>query len=516
MAEIKISDLIPKGENIAATDLFVISQDMGGGVYETKSITGDEILGAVSPTAVEVRNQSGATIYKGTIVYISSASGGKALISKAQADTEATSSKTLGVVQADIANNANGNVLTNGLLVGLDTRTTATHPFTTDTLAIGDNIYLSPITAGYITNVKPIAPNNMVSVGKVLDTSSTDGKILYEIINGFEIGELHDVNTTGAMTDDVLSLFADGVWKPKAISSGITIGTTPITSGVAGRVLFEGAGNVVQESATFNFATATNQLNIGASTYLKGGTGFADSLATGWGLYNCGLQSVFNANNQGIWNVNTLSIGMASPTARLDVRAQGALSTDIAFRVRNSADNLNMFQVNGDNSINLLGESNNGTLKILKKTGHSVDLVHRSSNTTPSIFRIKAEAAGGSTGQISLTPVGDFGTTFTTSGFMAGISSLEGSNINGSFGGNACAFIMQNSLGYNIYGTIPSTCPINHFAMYSADITAGNAAPHFRTENGSIIKLYKQDLPTSPTNAELATFLSNLGLANLI
>jgi hypothetical protein len=42
-----------------------------------------------------------------------------------------------------------------------------------------------------------------------------------------------------------------------------------------------------------------------------------------------------------------VGIGTSSPSARLDVRAQGALSTDIAFRVRNSADSLNIFVING-------------------------------------------------------------------------------------------------------------------------------------------------------------------------
>jgi hypothetical protein len=41
-------------------------------------------------------------------------------------------------------------------------------------------------------------------------------------------------------------LSADRSW---TISTGITIGTTAITSGTVGRVLFEGTGNVVQESA---------------------------------------------------------------------------------------------------------------------------------------------------------------------------------------------------------------------------------------------------------------------------
>lgn len=42
-----------------------------------------------------------------------------------------------------------------------------------------------------------------------------------------------------------------------------------------------------------------------------------------------------------------VGIGTTSPQSRLDVRAQGALSTDIAFRVRNSADTANLLQVNG-------------------------------------------------------------------------------------------------------------------------------------------------------------------------
>jgi hypothetical protein len=42
-----------------------------------------------------------------------------------------------------------------------------------------------------------------------------------------------------------------------------------------------------------------------------------------------------------------VGIGTDSPQSRLDVRAQGALSTDIAFRVRNSADTHNFLLVNG-------------------------------------------------------------------------------------------------------------------------------------------------------------------------
>jgi hypothetical protein len=50
------------------------------------------------------------------------------------------------------------------------------------------------------------------------------------------------------------------------ISTGITIGTTAITSGTVGRVLFEGTGNVVQESANLFWDNTNGRLGIGTST----------------------------------------------------------------------------------------------------------------------------------------------------------------------------------------------------------------------------------------------------------
>ena len=50
------------------------------------------------------------------------------------------------------------------------------------------------------------------------------------------------------------------------ISTGITIGTTAITSGTIGRVLFEGTGNVVQESANLFWDNTNGRLGIGTSS----------------------------------------------------------------------------------------------------------------------------------------------------------------------------------------------------------------------------------------------------------
>ena len=60
------------------------------------------------------------------------------------------------------------------------------------------------------------------------------------------------------------------------------------------------------------------------------------------------------------------------------------------------------------------------------------------------------------------------------------------------FGANAQGVYAQ------ITDAAPTTSPADMFQMYSADIQAGEAAPHFRTEHGDVIKLYQQALIADP------------------
>jgi hypothetical protein len=173
------------------------------------------------------RNSTGSTLYKGTIVYISGSTGNRPNFIKAKADVESTSAGTFGVIDSDLANNTDGYVLCLGYLDTLDTRSTAAHPFTSDTLADGDTIYLSPTTAGYITNVKPSAPNHLVYLGKVTRTSPTLGTIVYRIQNGYELDELHDVAITSKTNNDVLQYdSATTLWKNKALTTASVASST--------------------------------------------------------------------------------------------------------------------------------------------------------------------------------------------------------------------------------------------------------------------------------------------------
>jgi hypothetical protein len=166
------------------------------------------------------RNSTGSTLYRGTVVYLNGATGNRPNFAKAQANAEATSAGTFGIIVDDLANNTDGYCIALGYLDNLDTRTTATNPFTTDTLSAGDTLYLSPTNAGYITNVKPSAPNHLVYVGKVTRTGSTNGTIVYRIQNGYELEELHNVAITSVADKQLLSYdSATSLWKNKSVTT---------------------------------------------------------------------------------------------------------------------------------------------------------------------------------------------------------------------------------------------------------------------------------------------------------
>jgi hypothetical protein len=203
--------------------------DMTKAVYDQDN---DGIVDFAEALKTEVRNSTGATLRKGYIVYLSGSTGNLPNAVLGLATSDSTSAQTFGVVYEDIANNSNGYVVTLGQINTLDTRTTAAHPFTADTLVDGDVLYLSPTTAGWVTHTKPVAPNHMVYVGMVVRTSPTNGTIQYRIQNGYELDELHDVVATSPANNDVL--YYDGatsLWKTKGLTkSDVGLGNVDNTS----------------------------------------------------------------------------------------------------------------------------------------------------------------------------------------------------------------------------------------------------------------------------------------------
>jgi hypothetical protein len=146
-------------------------------------------------------------------------------------------------------------------------------------------------------------------------------------------------------------------------ATGLTIGTTPISSGTIGRVLFQGTGNVLQQSGNLFWDSTNNRLGIGTDTpaftfqtYRNTSAGYLASFNSGATLNtNASLTiRIENANlpslqalNAGAGGFNTFAlnplggnilIGTTTDAGfRLDVNGNTRINGDItAIRVVSS------------------------------------------------------------------------------------------------------------------------------------------------------------------------------------
>ena len=256
--------------------------DMSKSTYDTDN---DGVVDAAETIRIIVRNSTGATLGKGQIVYLSGATGNRPNALLAKADAEATSSKTIGMVTANIANNSDGYVAVNGTLHDLDTTA----------FTAGDSLWLSATTAGgMIANTPPAEPNHAVFIGYVARAHATQGRVTLAIQNGYELTELHGVEITSVANNDILKYNStSGLWEnSNALSSKqdtITGAATSIVSSnlTASRALIsDGSGKVATNAVTSTelgylsgvTSAIQTQLNSkvssggGASNYYLGGS----------------------------------------------------------------------------------------------------------------------------------------------------------------------------------------------------------------------------------------------------
>jgi hypothetical protein len=173
--------------------------------------------------ASQVKHQVmlGEAISKGQAVYVSSANGTNMIVSKADNTTEAASSKLMGLLETGGSTNAQVNVVTEGLLAGLNTAAAEA----------GDAVWLG--TAGNLlfnTVNKPLSPAHLVYIGVVTRKNANNGEIFIQPQNGFELRELHDVLAQTPSNNQVLTYStATSLWTPQ--TQTVTINGTAVALG---------------------------------------------------------------------------------------------------------------------------------------------------------------------------------------------------------------------------------------------------------------------------------------------
>jgi nitrogen fixation protein len=149
------------------------------------------------------------------VVKVSGAQGQRLAVNLAQANNDLNSADTLGIVTETIAANQEGFIITVGQLEGINT----TGSLQSETWSDGDVLYLSPTTAGRITNIKPNgSTGHIVIIGYVEYAHANNGKIYVKIMNGWELDELHNVFIDTPLNNQGLVYeTSTDLWKNKTI-----------------------------------------------------------------------------------------------------------------------------------------------------------------------------------------------------------------------------------------------------------------------------------------------------------
>jgi hypothetical protein len=209
-------------------------------------VTFPGVINEAQNLITEVYNKTGATLTKGTVVYINGGQGNLPTITKALASADATSAQTYGIVRNDITNNNNGYVVVAGRISDLDTQA----------YTEGTQLYLSSTTAGTYTSTKQYAPNHLVYVGVVVRAHPTQGVIEVKIQNGYELDELHNVAAQTPTNNDGLFWEAStSLWKNKSLST-ILGGTPVIGSGTTNFVSKFTASSTIGSSQIWDNGTS--------------------------------------------------------------------------------------------------------------------------------------------------------------------------------------------------------------------------------------------------------------------
>ncbi len=206
---------------------------------------------------------------------------------------------------------------------------------------------------------------------------------------------------------------------------------------------------ILNQNTTGNAATTTALQTARTLTIGNTGKAFDGTNDVSWSLAEIGAQSILTNPVTGTGTINqipkfttsgtigdsqifdngtNIGIGTTTPGARLDVRAQGSLVTDVVFRVRNSTDTKNFLVVNGAGDV-----YNNGAGGVNTNTFFGENVGRNTTggyNTAIGNYALQSNTTGSSNTAIGISALSNntTGSSNTAIGINAGRLTSTGSN----------------------------------------------------------------------------------------
>jgi hypothetical protein len=355
------------------------------------------------------------------------------------------------------------------------------------------SIYNSGASGSSILNINStiLATNNLNNVYAINSSGANYGFIINESSTSFSLGYGPTLttkgtaaltwNTSGAvtiasnLTVDTNTLFVDATNNRVGIGTTSPLSALHVASAMRSQTTFGGSFIAHDGTNQVSFGSYYNTMAVGNSydgvIYLSNTSGFLS--------FYLGSSEKARITSNG-----NFSIGNQNDSYKLDVTGSARISDAIA--------------------IGTTPDTNN-PFKILKNINATVGIKFENTNTSSSAFSA-VQLGTDVTGGTKFTNL-----VYASSGISAnGVYNPDGTSLinNGNGGlnflGNPIRMYTGGSNGVlrwdlvsdgyitHYSATAPTTSATDSYRQYSADVTAGNAAPHFRTENGAVIKLYQE------------------------
>jgi len=459
-----------------------------------------------------VKNQTGLTITKGSIVYANGTVGasGRITVAKFIADGSIDAKYLLGITAHDLTDGEDGYVISFGKIRQVNT----------DTFAAGAILYPSPTVAGVWTDVEPVAPNIDMPIGFCINSSSNNGTIAIRVASGYKLSELHDVAITSPV-DKASLYYTGGLWRDttpallagdlKTVNSNSLVGSGNISVGTVTSVGGTGTVNGITLTGT---VTSSGNLTLGGTLsgvslssqvtgtlpIANGGTGATtqSSARTALGA------TVRGANTFLLTDIGAISFLRYNADNTVSQRAADGMRSDLGgttigqsmFTLTNPSA-VTFPRFNADNTVSALDASTfrtaigagTGTGTVTSVTG-TAPISVATGTTTPAITIANA---GVSTTGVVTASTQTFGGAKTFNGVLNASSDLNVTGIASLNGGViiAPAGSMTKIAGLNVSNAIGSITVGSGLSLTSGTLTAtaGNDINTYLAINGPGITL---------------------------